>query len=65
MRWSWRHRREAQAELDLVRSELSALRAALDAIPVGVVVLDAELRAQFISHAFRKMWRLPDAKADS
>jgi hypothetical protein len=28
-------------------------------------VLDAELRAQFISRAFRKMWRLPDAKADS
>jgi PAS domain-containing protein len=65
MRWAWKRRREAKAEIDLVRDELSALRAALDAIPVGIVVLDAELRAQFISRAFRKMWRLPDAKADS
>lgn len=61
----WKRRREARAEVDLVRGELSALRAALDAIPVGILVLDAELRAQFISRAFRKMLRLPDAKADS
>ena len=65
MQWAWKRRRAAQAEIDLVRGELSALQAALDAIPVGIVVLDAELRAQFISRAFRKMWRLPDAKADS
>jgi PAS domain-containing protein len=65
MRWAWKRRREAKAEADLVRGELSALQAALDTIPVGIVVLDAELRAQFINRAFRKMWRLPDAKADS
>ena len=65
MRWGWKRRREDQAGVDPVRGELSALRAALDAVPVGIVVLDAELRAQFISRAFRKMWRLPDAKADS
>jgi PAS domain-containing protein len=65
MRWGWKRRRETQVEIDLVGGELSALRAAIDTIPVGIVVLDAELRAQFINRAFRKMWRLPDAKADS
>jgi len=49
----------------LVRNELLGLRAALDDVKVGVVLLDAELRAQFINRAFRRMWRLPDAKADS
>jgi diguanylate cyclase (GGDEF)-like protein len=34
-------------------------------VPVGIVLLDADTRAQFINRAFRKMWRLPDAKAES
>ena len=42
-----------------------ALRTALDKVSFGVVLLDNELRAQFINRAFRAMWRLPDAKADS
>jgi diguanylate cyclase (GGDEF)-like protein len=50
---------------DLMRGEMLALRAALDEVRFGVVLLDSELRAQFINRAFRKMWRLPDAKADS
>jgi diguanylate cyclase (GGDEF)-like protein len=50
---------------DLIRNELLGLRAALDEAKFGVVLLDAELRAQFINRAFRKMWRLPDSKADS
>ena len=41
------------------------LRAALDEVKFGVVLLDCELRARFINRAFRKMWRLPDAKADT
>jgi diguanylate cyclase (GGDEF)-like protein len=49
----------------LLRGELLALRAALDEIDVGVVLLDGSLRAQFINQAFRKMWRLPAAKADA
>jgi diguanylate cyclase (GGDEF)-like protein len=48
-----------------VRSEMLALRSALDEIETGVVLLDAELRAQFINRAFRKMWNLPDEVADS
>jgi diguanylate cyclase (GGDEF)-like protein len=54
-----------RGEIGLIRGELLALRAALDEIDVGVVLLDGTLRAQFVNHAFRKMWRLPDAKADS
>jgi diguanylate cyclase (GGDEF)-like protein len=50
---------------DLVRPELLALRAALNEVPFGVVLLDAELRAQYINRAFRRMWRLTDEKADS
>jgi diguanylate cyclase (GGDEF)-like protein len=49
----------------LVRGELLALRAALDEIETGVVLLDSTLRAQFINRAFRKMWRLPDSTAEA
>lgn len=44
--------------------QTSALIAALDTIEVGIVLLDRELRAQFINRAFRKIWRLPDDTAD-
>jgi diguanylate cyclase (GGDEF)-like protein len=50
---------------DLLRGEMLALRAALDEVRIGVVLLDRELRAQFINRAFRRMWRLPDSRADS
>jgi diguanylate cyclase (GGDEF)-like protein len=48
----------------MVRGQMLALRAALDEIGVGVVLLDHELRSQFINRAFRRMWALPDAVAD-
>ena len=54
-----------QATTELMRAQTLALRSSLDDVEFGVVLLDAELRAQFINRAFRKMWRLPDAKADS
>lgn len=41
------------------------LMAALDEIKTGIVLLDNELRAEFINRAFRTMWRLPDIAADS
>ena len=50
---------------ELMRGEMMQLRAALDHVPLGVVLLDAEMRAQFINRAFRRMWRLPDEKAGS
>jgi diguanylate cyclase (GGDEF)-like protein len=49
----------------LMRGMMLALRSALDEIETGVVLLDADLRAQFINRAFRKMWALPDQVADS
>jgi diguanylate cyclase (GGDEF)-like protein len=50
---------------ELLRGELLRLRSALDDLKIGIVLLDSELRAQFINRAFRKMWRLPDTKADN
>jgi|ERR1700722_20006169 PAS domain-containing protein len=48
----------------LATDELVILRAALDLVPVSIVLLDADMRAQFINRAFRRMWRLPDEKAE-
>lgn len=56
---------EPERATELMRGHLLALRAALDEVRFGVVLLDHEMRAQFINRAFRKMWRLPDHKADS
>jgi diguanylate cyclase (GGDEF)-like protein len=47
------------------QGDLFKIRAALDDVPVGIVLLDPDTRAQFINRAFRRMWRLPDAKAKS
>jgi PAS domain-containing protein len=48
-----------------LRGDLMSLRLALDHVPMGIVLLDGSLRAQFINRAFRTMWQLPDAKAES
>jgi diguanylate cyclase (GGDEF)-like protein/PAS domain S-box-containing protein len=45
--------------------ELVALRAALDEVDYGVVLLDQETRAQFINRAFRRIWNLPSKVADA
>lgn len=52
---SWQRRRYATAE---------RLSAALDRIDIGVVLLDADTRAEFINRAFRDYFALSDAKAD-
>jgi PAS domain-containing protein len=49
----------------ILRGELLQLRSALDHVAVGVVLLDSDMRAQFINRAFRNMWKLPNEKADS
>ena len=41
------------------------LSAALDQVDIGIVLLDAETRAEFINRAFREYFSLPDEKADS
>ncbi|MBR0691196.1 diguanylate cyclase [Bradyrhizobium manausense] len=49
----------------LMRAQMLALRAALDHVPTGIVLLDANLRARLINRSFRQMWHLPDQVADS
>jgi diguanylate cyclase (GGDEF)-like protein len=49
----------------LVRSSLVTLRASLDEVDFGVVLLDAELHATFVNRAFRKLWHLSDADCSS
>ncbi len=49
----------------LMRAQMLALRAALDFVPLGIVLLDANLRARLINRAFRQMWLLPDEVANS
>ena len=55
---------EAKGGEQVVRGQLLALRAALDVIDVGVLLLDADMKSQFINRAFRRMWALPDTVAD-
>ena len=55
---------EARGSDQIVRGQMLALRAALDVMDVGVVLLDANMKCQFINHAFRRMWALSDAVAD-
>ena len=49
----------------LMRAQMLALRAALDHVPTGIVLLDSSLRARLINRSFRQMWHLPDEVADS
>jgi diguanylate cyclase (GGDEF)-like protein len=60
-----RRERETQLALAASQRDLAALRAALDQVAFGMVLLDQERRAQFINRAFRRIWRLPDKVADS
>src|SRR6201996_8914701 len=41
------------------------LAAALDQVDIGIVLLDADTRAEFINRAFRDYFALPDDKADA
>ncbi len=46
-------------------AQAGALRAIVDDLDYGIVVLDQEHRVQFINRAFRRFWRVPDELADS
>jgi diguanylate cyclase (GGDEF)-like protein len=52
---------------DIVRrnAELEHLHAALDQVEYGVILLDKDLRAQFINRAFRTMANIPDEMVES
>jgi PAS domain-containing protein len=53
---AWEHKHHTAAE---------RLAAALDEVDIGIVLLDADTRAEFINRAFRRYFSLPDDKADS
>jgi PAS domain-containing protein len=53
---AWQDKHHATAE---------RLSAALDQVDIGIVLLDADTRAEFINRAFRDYFKLPDALADS
>jgi PAS domain-containing protein len=56
---------EAFARESVHHATAEHLSAALDQVDIGIVLLDAETRAEFINRAFRRYFSLPDAKADS
>jgi diguanylate cyclase (GGDEF)-like protein len=43
-----------------MKAQLTVLRAIVDDLDYGIVVLDRERRVQFINRAFRRYWRVPD-----
>jgi PAS domain-containing protein len=51
----------AERQSHVIAARLSA---ALDQVDIGIVLLDAETRAEFINRAFRDYFALPDEKAD-
>ncbi len=59
-----RRERDGRLAVEATNRRLATLQAALDEVDHGIVLLDRELRAQFINRAFRKMWNLPDEIAD-
>lgn len=50
----------AGARIADLTAQLSILRAIVDDLNVGIVVLDAQRRVTFINRAFRHFWRVPD-----
>src|SRR5882672_330403 len=56
---------EAFASERVHHATAERLSAALDRVDFGIVLLDAETRAEFINRAFRDYFSLPDEKADS
>jgi diguanylate cyclase (GGDEF)-like protein len=48
-----------------LESEVAALRAIVDELDAGIVVLDAERRVRIANRAFRRFWRLPDDVGNS
>jgi PAS domain-containing protein len=62
---SLRKERAARRAVEEAYVDLRRLHAALDQADDGVVLLDEELRAQFINRAFRRMWKLSEEQAKS
>jgi diguanylate cyclase (GGDEF)-like protein len=48
----------------MVSGQMLALKLALDEIPIGVLLLGGDMRAQFMNRAFRMMWNVSDSMAE-
>lgn len=59
------HSEAVTSPSSLVRGSLVMLRASLDEVDFGVVLLDADLRVTFVNRAFRQVWWLTDADCSS
>jgi len=59
------HGQDATVQIADMAAQLSVLRAIVDDLNVGIVLLDQERRVQFINRAFRQFWRVPDAMVTS
>jgi diguanylate cyclase (GGDEF)-like protein len=57
--------RRNRERVEAANRELGRLHAALNHIGQGLVLLDDKFRTEFTNAAFRKIWNLPDAFADS
>jgi PAS domain-containing protein len=62
LRQRWMDRLSFERRHHLTAARLSA---ALNEVDIGIVLLDADTRAEFINRAFRDYFSLPDAQADS
>jgi len=49
---------------DTAAIQLAAMRAIVDDLNYGIVVLDRERRVEFMNQAFRRFWRVPDRPPD-
>ena len=56
---------DAFAQERLFHATAERLSCALDRVDIGIVLLNADTRAEFINRAFRDYFSLPDEKADS
>jgi diguanylate cyclase (GGDEF)-like protein len=62
---AFRRDRDVRARIETMTAQLIALRAILDDLDYGIVVLDHDQRAQFVNRAFRRLWRVSDDLAES
>jgi len=49
---------------DAAATQLTAMRAVVDDLNYGVVVLDEKRRVEFMNRAFRRFWRVPEQPPD-
>lgn len=56
--------RQSRERIEAANCELLGLRAGLDQVEFGVVLLDADLRVQFINRASLRIWQLSEEQAE-